>query len=67
MNANRARLQTIALVDHRVNELKERLRMSHELGCQLVAEIVRLERERARYVLQGQGPAPALVLLALVS
>lgn len=49
-------MQTLTLLDHRIEDLKERLRLTHDLGCQLVAEIVRLEEEKQRYLLHSERP-----------
>lgn len=64
---HRARVATIRLVDTRIEELKERLRQHHDLGCALVQEIVRLEQSRHAYV-SGEGgygishPKPVLLV-----
>lgn len=62
-----SRIKVVRLVDARIEELKERLRLTHDLGCQLVAEIVRLERERLAYLEghDGRGtnhPRPVLIV-----
>lgn len=54
--SNRQRAKTLKLVDHRIEDLKERLRLTHDLGQQLVAEIVRLEHEKERYLSHSKRP-----------
>jgi hypothetical protein len=49
-------MKTLTLLDHRIEDLKERLRMTHVTGQQLVAEIVRLEQEKARYLVHSERP-----------
>jgi hypothetical protein len=55
------RVTTIRHLDDRIEDLKERLRLTHDLGVELVAEIVRLEREKERYLLHNEPPALLLV------
>ena len=54
--SNRRRATTIRLVEERIEDLKERLRLTHDLGQQLVAEIVRLEEEKRRYIEHSERP-----------